>query len=82
LWPESLSFNTQAVAELGAKKVLATNIDPTTLQQLELGIAENNHIEDKRIVETKLFDLFGDEPIPMVDLVVIVDVRIVQRTAG
>lgn len=64
----------QAVAELGAARVIATDIHPTTLQQLELGVVENEHIENKEIVETKIFDLFGQDPVPASDVIVVADV--------
>jgi len=66
----------QALAELGAKYVYATDIHPTTLQQLKLGVEENISIEDSGIVETAIFDLFSDSslPMPTAELIVVADV--------
>jgi predicted nicotinamide N-methyase len=63
----------QAAALLGAKHVLATDIHPTTLQQLELGVQENDNIPDAT-VQTRIFDLFGNEAIPKSDLLLVADV--------
>lgn len=66
----------QAAAELGAKQVLATDIHPTTLQQLEVGVASNDRIPDKSVVQTQIFDLTGKEALPMAlaDMIVVADV--------
>lgn len=73
----------QAVAELGAREVLATDIHPTTLQQLQLGIMENDRIKNKEVVHTQIFDLMSDEPIPMpyADLIVVADVLYNEQLA-
>ena len=81
----------QAAAELGAKQVLATDIHPTTLEQLRLGVQENSMISDSTTVETAIFDLFSKYPLPCpsADLIVVADVlyneqlasQVVQRLA-
>jgi predicted nicotinamide N-methyase len=74
----------QAVAELGASKILATDIHPTTLQQLELGIKENERIQDKGVVKTQIFDVTGDDPLPMpsADLIIVADVLYNEQLAS
>lgn len=81
----------QAAAELGAKEVLATDIHPTTLEQLRLGVQENSMISDSTRVETAIFDLFSKDPLPCTsaDLIVVADLlyneqlasQVVQRLA-
>ncbi len=74
----------QAVAELGAKRIVATDIHPTTLQQLQLGTLENNRIQDKRVVETQIFDLMGYDPLPLLsaDLIIVADVLYNEELAN
>jgi predicted nicotinamide N-methyase len=62
---------------LGAKQIVATDIHPTTLQQLEYGISRNDRIDDDVLVQTEILDLFATEreqPIPPCDLLIVADV--------
>mmetsp|Transcript_21209 Transcript_21209/g.43120 ORF Transcript_21209/g.43120 Transcript_21209/m.43120 type:complete len:174 (-) Transcript_21209:2700-3221(-) len=66
---------------LGAKKVIATDIHPTTLQQLEFGVSRNEQLSlsgGANIVWTEILDLFKtkqEQPIPFpCDLLVVADV--------
>lgn len=64
----------QAAGELGAQRVLATDIHPTTLLQLQVGFHENKKIGNHAL-QTLQLDLFDDEiPLPASDLVVVADV--------
>jgi predicted nicotinamide N-methyase len=71
-----VGLEAQASALFGAKEVLATDIHPTTLQQLRFGVEQEEAISDKTIVETKILDLFAheDQPIPTCDTMIIADV--------
>jgi len=69
----------QAAAVLGAKEVIATDIHPTTLQQLEFGVSRNEQLSSSdTIVRTEILDLFRskkEQPIPSpCDLLVVADV--------
>lgn len=56
----------QAVAELGSKSVIATDVHPTTLRQVEIGVNENPRIiKDSSAVQTQLLDLFDEETYPI-----------------
>lgn len=63
----------QTAALLGAKKVVATDINSLTLKLLEYGAANDDRIED-HIFEAKYFDLFSDEALPNCDILVAADV--------
>ena len=71
-----VGLEAQAAALSGAKHVLATDIHPTTLQQLQLGVEKEDAINDKSIVETRILDLFAhdEQPLPECDLLVVADV--------
>jgi predicted nicotinamide N-methyase len=78
-----VGLEAQAAALLGAQHVLATDIHPTTLQQLELGVQQEAGITDKSIVETRILDLFGQQPIPeSYDLLVVADVLYNEKLAS
>eukprot|EP00536_Pseudo-nitzschia_multiseries_P002700 jgi/Psemu1/283903/fgenesh1_pg.36_\ len=70
----------QAAAMLGAREVIATDIHPTTLQQLEFGVSRNEQLSSSSdtIVRTEILDLFRtreEQPIPSpCDLLVVADV--------
>lgn len=64
----------QAAALLGAKRVVATDVHPTTLKLLEYG-ARHAGVED--VVEARVFDLFahdGESPIPDSDILIAADI--------
>jgi predicted nicotinamide N-methyase len=67
----------QVAAILGAKQVVATDIHPTTLEQLAYGVAQEPRIPPG-VVRTQLLDLFAtahEQPVPMpCDLLVVADV--------
>ena len=73
-----VGVETQAAAMLGPEQVIATDIHPTTLQQLEYGVEKNDQISSRgTIVETQVLDLFltkNEQPIPPCDLLVVADV--------
>ena len=73
-----------ALAELGAKHVLATDVHPTTLQQLKLGVEENTVIRDSGVVDIAIFDLFSESslPLPGADLIVVADVLYNEQLAA
>jgi predicted nicotinamide N-methyase len=73
----------QALAELGAKHVLATDVHPTTLQQLKLGVEENAVIRDSGVVDVAIFDLFSELslPLPGAELIVVADVLYNEQLA-
>lgn len=62
----------QTAALLGAKKVVATDINPLTLQLLEYGARDDARIGDA--VEGAYFDLFAPDPLPPCDVLVAADV--------
>jgi Lysine methyltransferase len=65
----------QAAAALGARKVIATDVHPTTIRLLEYGVEQAFAEIDPECVETRVWDLFGTDEIPDdVDLVVCADV--------
>lgn len=71
-----VGLEAQAAALCGAKQVLATDIHPTTLQQLEFGVERADAIENKSVVQTEILDLYAHEeqPIPNCDLLIVADV--------
>jgi predicted nicotinamide N-methyase len=74
----------QAAAMLGASNILATDIHPTTLQQLELGVRENTKIPNKEVVTTQILDVFKDEDeqhLPKTDLLIVADVLYNEKLA-
>jgi predicted nicotinamide N-methyase len=79
-----VGVETQALAELGAKRVLATDVHPTTLTQLRLGVEENTQIANSTVVEVEIFDLFSEAPLPMpsADLIVVADVLYNEQLAA
>lgn len=68
----------QTAALLGAKRVIATDINPLTLKLLEYG-AKNAGISG--ILEGKYFDLFSDIPLPECDILIVADVLYNQDLA-
>lgn len=60
----------QTAALLGATKVIATDINPLSLQLLAYG-AERMEVDD--VVEAKHFDLFSSDPLPSCDILVAAD---------
>ena len=62
----------QTAALLGAKKVIATDINPLTLKLLEYGAKCDDRIGDT--IDAKFFDLFSNEPLPKCDVVIAADV--------
>ena len=81
-----VGVETQAAAMLGPKQVIATDIHPTTLQQLEYGVAHNDRIPStKNFVKTQVLDLFltkNEQPIPPCDLLVVADVLYSEQLAS
>ena len=61
----------QAVAMLGARKVIATDIHPTTLELLQYGVEQAGL---SHTIQTQYLDLFGTIPIPPCDLLLAADV--------
>lgn len=63
----------QTAALLGAKKVIATDINPLTLKLLEYGAKQHDEqIGDA--FECLYFDLFSSDPLPPCDIIVAADV--------
>ena len=62
----------QTAALLGAKKVIATDINPLSLQLLEYGAIRIEGIASE-VVEAKYFDLFSSDPLPECDILVAAD---------
>jgi len=62
----------QMAALCGAKKVVATDINPLTLKLLEYGAKNDDRIAD--LVEARYFDMFSSEPLPPCDILVAADV--------
>ena len=79
-----VGVETQVAAMLGPKQVLATDIHPTTLQQLELGVSRNKNIPST-VVRTQVLDLFRtreEQPMPSpCDLLVAADVLYSEQLA-
>ena len=80
-----VGLETQAAAMLGAKRIVATDINPTTLEQLKYGSSRNERIDDA-LVHTEIFDLFGtkqEQPIPApCDLLIVADVLYSEQLAN
>lgn len=68
----------QAAATLGAKRVIATDIHPTTLKLLQFGA---EHAGLSSIIQTKILDLNSIEPLPECDIMVVADVLYNERLA-
>lgn len=79
-----VGLEAQASAIFGAKQVLATDIHPTTLRQLEFGVDQEESISDKSIICTMLLDLFAhnEQPLPDCDLLVVADVLYNEELAS
>lgn len=74
-----VGIEAQAAAVLGAASVLATDIHPTTLKLLQYG-AEQSGLSEK--IETQIFDLFSEHPLPECDVMVVADVLYNERLAA
>ncbi|GKY98773.1 hypothetical protein MPSEU_000833500 [Mayamaea pseudoterrestris] len=63
----------QAAAMLGATKVIATDVHPTTLQLLEYGATQANL---QSIISTQVLDLYNHKhhPLPECDVMIVADV--------
>eukprot|EP00980_Cylindrotheca_fusiformis_P000484 scaffold119_cov131-Cylindrotheca_fusiformis.AAC.14 len=79
-----VGLEAQAAAVFGAKQVVATDIHPTTLQQLAFGVDKEESILDKSVVRTSLLDLFAhnEQPLPQCDLMVVADVLYNEQLAS
>jgi predicted nicotinamide N-methyase len=75
-----VGMEAQAAAMTGAKHVLATDIHPTTLKQLEFGAKEAN-IESS-IIETRILDLFSQQPLPKADVLIAADILYNEQLAS
>jgi predicted nicotinamide N-methyase len=62
----------QTAALLGAKRVIATDINPLTLKLLEYGAKSDQRIGDT--FEGRFFDLFSNLPLPASDVIIAADV--------
>ena len=78
-----VGIEAQAAAILGAKEVLATDIHPTTLQQLAFGASQEPKIKSG-VIQTQIFDLFGTDPIMgnSFDLLIVADVLYNEQLAS
>jgi predicted nicotinamide N-methyase len=74
-----VGMEAQAAAMTGAKHVLATDIHPTTLKQLEFG-AKEAKIES--IIETRILDLFSQQPLPKADVIIAADILYNEELAS
>ncbi|KAL3923497.1 MAG: hypothetical protein SGILL_001623 [Bacillariaceae sp.] len=81
-----VGVETQTAALLGARRVLATDIHPTTLQQLEFGVQQEEGICDKDVVQTQILDLFespDNQSMPRpCDLLIVADVLYNEQLAA
>jgi predicted nicotinamide N-methyase len=79
-----VGLEAQASAVFGAKQVLATDIHPTTLQQLSFGVAQEEAITEKSVVRTLVLDLFAhdEQPLPECELLVVADVLYNEELAS
>jgi predicted nicotinamide N-methyase len=68
----------QAAAMLGAKQVIATDYNPTTLTLLEYAV---NHANLRNVITSKIFDLFSSDPLPDCDILVASDLMYSERLA-
>ncbi|KAG7362662.1 lysine methyltransferase [Nitzschia inconspicua] len=78
-----VGVETQAASILGAKQVISTDIHPTTLQQLQVGIDQEPRIPSD-VVQTQILDLFAidHQPLPTpCDLLVAADVLYNEQLA-
>ena len=73
-----VGIEAQAAAMLGAKRVIATDIHPTTLRLLQYG-AEQAGLSST--IKTKVLDLNSIEPLPECDIMVAADVLYNERLA-
>jgi predicted nicotinamide N-methyase len=66
----------QAAALLGAKRVIATDIHPTTLKLLDYGVQQEAAITNKNAIEPRILDLFSmhDHPLPQCDVLLCADI--------
>jgi predicted nicotinamide N-methyase len=66
----------QAAALLGAKRVIATDIHPTTLKLLEYGVQQEAAITNKNAIEPRILDLFSmhEHPLPHCDVLLCADI--------
>jgi len=62
----------QTAAKLGAKKVIATDINPLTLQLLEYGAKRTEGIASD-VIHAKFFDVFSEVPLPECDILLAAD---------
>eukprot|EP00581_Thalassiosira_minuscula_P016439 CAMPEP_0183717132 /NCGR_PEP_ID=MMETSP0737-20130205/10825_1 /TAXON_ID=385413 /ORGANISM="Thalassiosira miniscula, Strain CCMP1093" /LENGTH=942 /DNA_ID=CAMNT_0025946515 /DNA_START=175 /DNA_END=3000 /DNA_ORIENTATION=+ len=62
----------QTAALLGAKVVVATDINPLTLKLLEYGAKNDDRIGNS--FEARFFDMFSSEPLPPCDILIAADV--------
>lgn len=78
-----VGLEAQAAALFGAKEVLATDIHPTTLAQLEFGVEQEERI-DHGVVETQVLDLYArdEQPIPFSDVLIVADVLYNEQLAS
>ena len=75
-----VGVETQAAAILGARHVVATDINPLTLKLLKFGADCEERIADG-VVEAMRFDLFSNDPLPKSDVIVAADVLYNSRLA-
>lgn len=75
-----VGVETQAAAILGARHVVATDINPLTLKLLKFGADCEERIEDG-VVEAMRFDLFSNDPLPKSDVIIAADVLYNSRLA-
>eukprot|EP00547_Thalassionema_nitzschioides_P006686 CAMPEP_0194218606 /NCGR_PEP_ID=MMETSP0156-20130528/24138_1 /TAXON_ID=33649 /ORGANISM="Thalassionema nitzschioides, Strain L26-B" /LENGTH=265 /DNA_ID=CAMNT_0038948017 /DNA_START=73 /DNA_END=870 /DNA_ORIENTATION=- len=68
----------QALAQLGAKSVIATDYNPTTLKLLEYGVKAAG-LDD--VITARYFDLTGNKPLPECDIMVASDVMYSDQLA-
>ena len=66
----------QAVTKLGAKHVLATDYNPTTLKLLEYGVF---HAGLEHVITTKLFDISSSDALPDCDIIIAADIMYSNR---
>ena len=85
LFGAGVGVEAQAAAILGANFVMATDIHPTTLRQLEFGASQQPNIPEG-VINTQILDLFAHEneqPIPSTyDLLVVADVLYNEQLAN
>lgn len=69
----------QCAAALGAKKVIATDINRFTLKLLDYG-AKRAGMD--KVIEARYFDIFSDQPLPKCDIILAADVLYNERLAA